>query len=389
MAQELTINQISTVLNEVVGQATGRTDLATLTTDSLISVANISLKTGYDPLLQAVSQVLSRTIFSVRPYYAKFKGLMVDNVTFGNHVRKLQVADKDAENDERLPLNDKQSIDMYKVSKPDVLQTNFYGQSTWQRHITLFRDQLDTAFRSVDEFGRFVSMVMQNVSDIREQEFENLARITVANQIAGILDEASETRVIKVLTEYNNLTGLSLTAQSVYEPENYKGFIQWLYSKIATISEMMTERSSLYQTIITGHNINRHTPKKRQRIYLYAPATFQIAASVLANTFNTEFLKYGDAEVVNYWQSIKDPDSINITPTYIDNKGEEKIGSNIEQSNVLAIISDVEAMGQTNVNNWSAPTPFNAAGGYSNVFFHTTTRYWNDFTEKAVVLLME
>ena len=41
------------------------------------------------------------------------------------------------------------------------------------------------------------------------------------------------------------------------------------------------------------------------------------------------------------------------------------------------------------VNVWSAPTPFNARGGYSNIWWHFTDRYLRDDTENAVVFLMD
>ena len=34
-------------------------------------------------------------------------------------------------------------------------------------------------------------------------------------------------------------------------------------------------------------------------------------------------------------------------------------------------------------------TPYNAAGKYWNTFFHFTERYWNDFTENGIVLLLD
>ena len=387
---DLKIDQISTLLNTVVSQATGRTDLAGYDATKLIAVAQTSLLSGYDPLINAVSQVLSRTIFSIRPYYAKFRGLNVDTIQFGNHVRKLAVADQPSKNDERLPLTDDTAVDMYKVKKPKVLQTNFYGQSTWQRHITLFKDQLDTAFRSAQEFGNFVSMVTQNAADVMEQERETLSRTCIGNMI-GALNAVGDTRVIHLLTEYNTLTGGSLTAQTVYLPDNYKAFIQWLYSRIMVLSDMFEERTSLYQTEITGYNINRHTPKRRQRLYLYSPLRYKIASSVLSNTFHDTYLTMGDFETVSFWQSPKDGDTdkVTVTPSYIGSTGELQTGSEQSVENVMGILTDVEALGTTNINSWSGATPFNVAGGYTNIFYHNTARYWNDLTEKSVLLLLD
>ena len=53
------------------------------------------------------------------------------------------------------------------------------------------------------------------------------------------------------------------------------------------------------------------------------------------------------------------------------------------------LVFDEEAMGYTIGSTWSAPTPFNARGGYSNVWYHFTGRYFNDFTENGIVLLLD
>lgn len=388
-ANDLSFNQLSTVLNSIVAQATGKNPLAITNTSEFISVAQTALKTGYDPLLQSISQVLSRTIFSTRPYYRKFGGIQVDNQKWGNITRKLNISDKDWENDVRFELVDGESVDMYKVNKPNILQTNFYGANVYERSYTIFKDQLDCAFSGPDEFARFLSMVTGNCTDMIEQAHENLARATVANYIGGKVKGDADS-CIHLLTEYNALTGLALTKENVYQPANYKPFIDWVYSRIATLTELMTERSQLFHTNITGKTINRHTPLQRQRVYLYAPARFNIESMSLANTYNYNFLKMAYNETVNYWQSIKSPSKINVKPSYLKTDGTITTPeAALEQDDIFGVIFDEEALGYTVMNQWSATTPFNAKGGYSNVFFHFTDRFWNDFTENGLVLLLD
>lgn len=388
-ANDLSFNQLSTVLNSIVAQATGKNPLAITNTSEFISVAQTALKTGYDPLLQSISQVLSRTIFSTRPYYRKFGGIQVDNQKWGNITRKLNISDKDWENDVRFELVDGESVDMYKVNKPNILQTNFYGANVYERSYTIFKDQLDCAFSGPDEFARFLSMVTGNCTDMIEQAHENLARATVANYIGGKVKGDADS-CIHLLTEYNALTGLALTKENVYQPANYKPFIDWVYSRIATLTELMTERSQLFHTNITGKTINRHTPLQRQRVYLYAPARFNIESMSLANTYNYNFLKMAYNETVNYWQSIQSPSKINVKPSYLQADGTITTPEvALEQDDIFGVIFDEEALGYTVMNQWSATTPFNAKGGYSNVFFHFTDRFWNDFTENGLVLLLD
>lgn len=388
-ANDLSFNQLSTVLNSIVAQATGKNPLAITNTSEFISVAQTALKTGYDPLLQSISQVLSRTIFSTRPYYRKFGGIQVDNQKWGNITRKLNISDKDWENDVRFELVDGESVDMYKVNKPNILQTNFYGANVYERSYTIFKDQLDCAFSGPDEFARFLSMVTGNCTDMIEQAHENLARATVANYIGGKVKGDADS-CIHLLAEYNALTGLALTKENVYQPANYKPFIDWVYSRIATLTELMTERSQLFHTNITGKTINRHTPLQRQRVYLYAPARFNIESMSLANTYNYNFLKMAYNETVNYWQSIQSPSKINVKPSYLQADGTITTPEvALEQDDIFGVIFDEEALGYTVMNQWSATTPFNAKGGYSNVFFHFTDRFWNDFTENGLVLLLD
>lgn len=385
---DLTFNQAATVLNSIVKQATGQTAQLPTNTAEFVSVAQTALKAGYDPVLNAISQVLSRTIFSIRPYNRKFAGLQVDNQKFGNITRKLNIADKDWEDDARFELVDGQSVDMFKVNKPNILQTNFYGANVYERSYTIFRDQLDNAFSSPEEFARFLTMVTSNCSDMIEQAHENLARATLANFIGGKVSATNS--VYHLLTEYNTLTGLNLTATSVFEPANYKAFMQWVYARVAAISALMTERSIKFQINVTGKEISRHTPYNRQKVFLYSPTAYQIESQVLADTYHDNYLRYAYNERVNFWQAIETPDTLNVIPTYLQADGTLTTPqAAVTVSKLFGCIIDEEAAGYTVVNTWSAPTPFNAKGGYSNVFFHFTDRFWNDFTEKGVILLLD
>ena len=386
-ANDLTINQISTVLGEIVGQATGSKPMAVTDTSSFVTVAQIGLKTGYDTLATAISQVLSRTIFSTRPYNRKFGGLEVSNQRYGNHVRKLSPIDKAPEDDQRYTLEEDGAVDHYKVSKPLVQQMNFYGENAYQRHLTTYRDQLDMAFRSPDEFASFLSMMLSNVSDMIEQDHENTARATVANLVGGAIDLAGS-NVIHCLTEYNAITGGTYTAETVLNPDTIAGFAKYLVARINTIAKMLTERSNVFHQTIDGKNVMRHTPVDRQKAYIYTDYLSKVYANVFSTVFNENYLKIADTEEVNFWQSIKTPGSINVTPAYTDSTGAIVKGKAVNKP-ILAVLFDEEAAGYTVVNQWTQNTPMNAAGGYYNTYWHFTDRYWNDFTENHVVFVLD
>lgn len=376
------------ILNEIVAQATGKNPITSVSTSDFISVANTAVGVRYDNLLGAITQVLSRTIFSIRPYSRKFKGLYMDSQRFGNHTRKLNIVDSDWNKDVRYDLTDGAAIDDQIVKKPNVLQTNFYGQNIFERQVTIFKDQLNIALSNEEEFQRFITMVMTNASDQIEQAHESVARMTLANFIGGKV-KGDTANVYKLVTIYNDVAGTALDTATVRKPENFVPFMKWAVGFIKTISDRMTERSQKFHINVTGKEISRHTPYNKQKLYLYSELLNDIDASVMTSIFNDEYLKFADHERVSYWQSIDSPDGITIKPSYLLPGGTVKSETeDVVQADIFGVLFDEEAVGITTYGEWSAPSPFNARGGYSNIFWHFNDRYFNDFTENGVVFLL-
>ena len=162
-----------------------------------------------------------------------------------------------------------------------------------------------------------------------------------------------------------------------------------MYARVATLTDFMTERSVKFQMNITGKEINRHTPYEMQKVYLYSPLLNEMDARVLADTFHADFIKYSDIDAVNYWQSIDTPDQMKVKPSYTGADGLIVDGEEMTIENLVGVIFDRDALGYTTIHNWSATTPFNAKGGYWNTFHHFTERWYNDFTEKGIVLMLD
>lgn len=401
---EMTISQASTLLNAMVKQATGQTAQTTINTPAdLVSVAQTALKTGKDPLFNVISQVWSDTIFATRPYNAPLKSLEWNMAKYGNAIRKLSPVAAGMVDDEsyKYPvafdsaqsgeeLGNGKSVDMWKINKQDVLQTNFYGTAVYQQYYTVFRKQLMVAFNTADELMRYNAMMLQERLNDKESYKEAVARGLQLNFIAGIIDEAQATRVVHLLTEYNALTGLTLDQQTVFQPENYPAFIRWLYSRINNLCDLMAERSNVYQTNITGKTILRHTAKNNLRAAINSNFWEQMKTMALPVTFGADRLTTTpNFDSVTYWQSIDSPMAIDITPVYTGTDGAVKTGSQVTEQMVVGIIHDVDAIGYAQVDPWSSVTPLNSAGGYWNEYYHASYKTVSDNTEKAIVLLLD
>ena len=64
MAESLNVKQIASAMNAVVNQATGKSALAAITAGDFTSVAPTALLNGYDPVMNAISQMADRGLMT-------------------------------------------------------------------------------------------------------------------------------------------------------------------------------------------------------------------------------------------------------------------------------------------------------------------------------------
>lgn len=412
MPNTMTFEQSATILNAIQQQVTGQAAQTPIDLTGFVSTANTVLQTGYDPIYNAINQVLTRTIFSTRPYNRKFGLAEVSESAYGNHVRKLAVADKVIEDDDRYkwpvaydagqtpPSGDGQSVDMYIQKKADILQTNFYGANVWSDWYTIYKDQIDCAFTGPDEFGRFISLITGEQANKIEQIREDMGRTCVINAIIGTIEQSDTAttmfdlghRTIPLLTLYNTYTGLNLSATDVFQPANFTPFVRWAFSVIENVSDLMSERSELFQVVVNNKHVMRHSPKDRQKIFVASQFANMIATMVRVQNFNDGFMVLPTGvkmEPVTFWQNIKDPMTVTGKASWIDSTGAvANSATNITSDPVIAYLFDEEHLGYATTQSWSSVTPFNSRGGYSNTWLHETQRLYNDHTEKSVVFLL-
>ena len=387
-SNNLTVEQSYAFMNSLFNQATGKTSsLTSVNTKDFVTVGQAVLKTGFEQTLNAIGVVLDRTIFSVRPYRAKFRGMMVDEVRFGGITRKINYMDSEAEVDAAYTTSDGESIDPWVVKKPGVLQMNFYGSNSYQRHVTIYRDQLYTAFQSAEQFGEFIGGIITTMVNNIEVDRENECRAAIINMVTGKF-VADYSNVKSVLREYFIETGVLLDTHTMYDDQNFVPFVKWLYAYINTLCDQMAEYGIKFHMNVTGKQISRHTPDNRLKAYLSSSIMNKVAANVMSSIFNPDRLKTIDFESVVYWQNINMPFDMKAKPTYLKVSDGSLIESETDVSvtGLLGVLFDEDAMGVVIKHDETAASPYNPRGRYYNMFYAYNHQYWNDFTENVIAL---
>lgn len=395
MANSLTPRDVYQLMNQIVSQATGQTTHAVVDTTSFVTVGETLLRTAAENTLSAISTVLADTIFSVRPYRGKLESLRVSQRRWGAQVRKIiplyseAEASKDWNTDiNATQLQDGNSVDMYKIKNPKVMQLNFYGTEVLQKHITRYRDQLALAFTSEDEFIRFIDAIMTEFQNEIELLNENKSRLTLINFMLGIHDMGLTE--IDLVQEYNT-DHLTTYTRDQLLTTYVEDFMKYVAAKIKIYSELLTDMSANNHAQITGYNpILRHTPKERQKMIMYNPIFIQAESEVYSGLFNPQYLDIGEFEGVNFWQSQATPTAITGKPNILDTTTGQSAdaAAPVGIDYVLGILFDEEACGVMPQFDYSSVTAFNSCGGYWNIFDHWRFNAYVDYTENAVLFVL-
>lgn len=383
----MTFEQSAAFLQDLYEQATGQKSIAVTDTGTFTTVGTTLLQMGYDQVTQSLTQLLARSIYSIRPYSQKFKSLNVTEEKWGAVIRKINYIDSDIVDDDSLSLVDGQSADQWEVRKPKILQTNFYGAHNYSDFVTIYTYQLDAALRDAAEFGRWLAGVLQNIADKLTQIEEAEARSLLINFITSKF-KADTPNAINVLQAYYDETGVTLTPSNMFAQANYPDFVKWLYGYINTLTDMMSERSIKYHMNITGKELMRHTGMNFMKAFMSANVLNKTASEVLATVFNPDKLKMVEFEKVNFWQNMDAPYSVSATPTYLDVSNGQLITETtpVGVDNVIGCLFDVEALGTCRRLVRTERTPINARMLTYNIWYHFQQATWNDFTENFVLL---
>lgn len=390
----LTQRDCYALMNEIVSQATGRTDLKVVDTSTFTAVGELTLRTGTENVLNAISTVISKTIFNIRPYKGKLDSLRVAQERWGAQMRKVCYLYSEAEASEDNNvigspnnLEDGKSVDMFKIRKPKAIQLNFYGTQVLQKHITRFRDQLSIAFSNEAEFQQFIDGVMIEFYNEIELINEGKARLTLINYMAGL--SAMNLTEVDLVAGYNAEYGTTYKREELLST-HLTTFMQYVASTIKTYSSYLTDMTSEYHANIANQDVfMKFTPKEKQKMIMYEPVFIKSQATVYSQLFNPNYLDIGEFEGVNFWQSKKTPTAIKAKPNILDvSNGQSKTAEEIEIPYVLGVLFDTEACGVMPQFDYASTTPFNSAGGYYNMYMHWRFNSFCDFTENGILFTL-
>jgi len=420
MARALTPIDVYALINAVYKEATGQDGAITaVDTSSFISVGESILNSGTENTLNALALVLGRTFMAVRPYEAKLRIMnTLNSGLYANRVRKIsyysRMASASGAFNTDLYINHAMGYDngsnpsgtpptpnslptMWEQNQPIPLELNFGGSSVWDDWTTVYKWQLQQAFRSEGDFADFVAGIMTEKGNDIESEKEAFNRATLLNFMGGIYDLNSVTGgAIDLVAAFNADNGGTTYTGTQLRTTYFKEFLEWFVSFTRYLSDSLENRSVKYHWSPTktingvSYELLRHTPKSKQKLILHKKFLYDAEAKVLPEIFNDQYLRIENYEGVTFWQDEAIPFGINVTPAIPDTSDptEQTVGTTVALDYVIGVLYDEDALMVDYQLDDALSTPMEARKAYSNVFWHFRRNAINDFTENAILLYM-
>ena len=404
MANTLTPTDVYGIVNAMSAEMFGaNSSLTAVDTSTFVTVGEHMLRTGYTNTLDALSNVIGRTIFAVRRYRGRFRIIIKTAEEWGGIERKISFyAKKLSEsgnyntNINSTQLDDGQAIDHYIISKKYPLEINFCGIKTLEYVFTSWISQLKLAFSSESAFSDFVSAMLVDIANDIESKVEAENRLLVANAIAATYNVGAPRQKVNLTSEFNTKFGTSYTTAQL-QTTYLKEFVAFMVARIQGDMELMRDRNELFHIYPARNDdagnalqLLRHTPPEDRRLVLYMPLIRDAEKEVFPALFNDSYLKFENYEGVEYFMNPNVPMAVSVNkPNQLDvSTGAAVDGTAVVLDNVVGLLFDRDALAISIKHESSLTTPVNARGEYYNTFYHWSMQYKQDQTENMILYYM-
>lgn len=387
------IKQVYEILNDAQKEVLGTESIIKEDLSDVVSIGeSIANANLYDKYVGALINRIAKNVFAIRAYSGRAPKVLMDSWEFGSIVQKVHATLPEAEENESWELTNNATYEQDTFYKPTVSVKIWNQKATFEVPLSIAEEQLKQSFLGANEMARFIEMLFQMVENSLTLKFDILIMRTINNFIGANIYHATSggslqntTKVVKLLTEYNTVYGLSggdaLTqAKALYD----KGFLRYCAYRMKQVASRM----STYSTLFNIGGTQKHTPRDMLRIVMLDYLDSGVSAFLQSDTFHEELVKLPEADVVSCWQgtgtSFALADASKIHVNILDKDGTKR---EVQQAYVVACMFDRDALGVTAMNK-RVTNHYNGKAEFWNYWYKEDAGYFNDYNENFVVFVV-
>ena len=342
---------------------------------------------GVDVFVKSLVTQIGKMVVTARKYTSELPSIFVDSYDWGGYVERVYFAPQDLIKDEMYNLVDGETYDDHKFYQPNTKAKIFAEGKTIMCPISIVRDQMFTAFSSLEQMNTFISGIYTNVENTITLGMESYAHMLIS---CGIVTSDKVTRnSVHLLTEYNDIASANLTPKTALKDYN---FLKWSAQRIDTIKSQMAR----YTTAFNNGSIPTFTTPDNANMALLADYDKAVKFNVLASTYHNEEVGLGKHDVVTAWQAFKEADKTEFnfetnSKIEIAADANNKLGAgtdSITVSNCIGIIYDKMAMGIC-PHKSKVTSNYTAIADFWNQYHHELVNYILDANFNMVAFMLD
>lgn len=260
-----------------------------------------NMTNGPDLFVKALVGAMGKMIIDDRKYVAMLPKLFVDTYNWGAFCEAVQLGLDDVLVDEMWNPNGfingttegaRIAAIEYGCYKPPVNVKIYEKMHGVMVPLTISTESMFTAFKSADEYTRFLAGLYNSVETTLQAKAEVYALMTVS---MGIATAEGHGNCIKLVTEYNYLTGSQFSAANALGDA---GFCKYMCQRIEEVKDNMRRISTAY---------NDHTMvsfSAQPQLAMLTAASAAIRANVTASVYNGGIITPENYDTVPSWQAV-------------------------------------------------------------------------------------
>ena len=379
------VEQVWEATNAGVKQAIGDTIVLEKDLSNIVDVGKEVIGAdALDNYVKGLQNHIGKVITVQRVYNGEVPSVLMDSWEFGSILEKIKIGLPEASQNDSWALEDGKSYDPNIFNAPDVSAKFFNSKTTFEIDMSFTEMQVKESFSSAEQLAGFISGIETAIQNALTMRFDSLVKDTINSLTADTLHQAKQgdgnnPKAVNLLALYQAEKDETLTnpAEAIQDPE----FIRFATLKMRQYQARLRTASNLFN--LGGET--RFTPDEMLHVVMLND--FKAAAEVYlqSDTYHDEFTALPNSETVNFWQGsgtgydFESVSKINVT------SGDE---NQVEQSGILAVMFDREALGVTNMDR-RVTTHYNPRAEFYNNFYKADASYFTDGDENFVVFYVD
>lgn len=373
------VTQLKEIVNSATSEVLGKTDVVNEDLTNLVDVGNEIFDTdNVDNYVKKLIDRIGQVIFVNRLYAGGVPSVLMDSWEYGSVVEKISADMPEADENDSWNLQNGQTYSQDTFYQPKVSAKFFNSKVTFDVKLSFTTQQVKESFSNVNELNGFISMLETGVKNSMTVKLDGLIMRTINNMTGQILNSANGLQKVNLLTEYNTVSGQTLTANKALMD---KEFLKFASLTIKKYQARITKMSTLFN----AGGKSRFTTTDNLHTVLLSDFADSAEVYLMSDTYHNDTVSLPNHETVPYWQGSGKSYAFNdISKIDVKIDTGNKTPKAVTQTGILGVMFDTNALGVSNLNQRTT-TSYNARAEFYTNYYKMDAGYFNDLNENFVV----